>query len=319
MSTHPRWMAFLLALALFAGIGPVQADETAKRQAKVHFKQGTALFEKGEFKAAALEFAAAYVLSPHPQVLYNLAGCYYEGKEPDKAIVTYRRYLAETDVDPSELVTIRQRISKLEAKVSEVRVGCAVADCVISVNGEERGKAPVTVVLLPGLHAVEAKVNGRVAEVAQVELRAGEDKSLTMALGGAPAKVEAQPEPVPSSEPEPDLESAKKKTLRWPFWVASGLAVAAGAATVVFGVKTNQELQEFRDTDSTDTGLSDKGKRDKIITNVLIGVTGAAAATAIGFMLYDLLGDARSETPNDSARVWVAPGPGLGIAAAVEF
>jgi iron complex outermembrane receptor protein len=312
-------MAILLFLALFVGMGPVQADEAAKRKAKVHFKQGTALFEKGEFKAAALEFAAAYELSPHPQVLYNLASSYYEGKEPDKAIVTYRRYLAETDVDPAELVTLRQRISQLEATVSEVRVGCAVADCVISVNGEERGKAPVTVVLLPGLHAVEAMVNGRVAEVAQVELRAGEDKSLTMALGGVAPKVEAQPEPVPSSEPESDLESAKKKTLRWPFWVASGLAVAAGAATVVFAVKTNKEEQEFQDTGSTDTGLHDKGVRDKLITNILIGVTGAAAATAIGFMLYDLLGDERPKTPKDSARVRVAPGPGLGIAAAVEF
>lgn len=302
MKKHARWLAWTVVICLgFASRG-VLADGADKREAGAHFKAGEALFDKGEFLKAAEEFQKAYELSPFPQVLYNLATCFDQGGKADLAVKSYRRYLAEAKVDPSEFVTIRRRLSELESMVSDIRIACAVANCQIRLDGAELGNAPVSMVLLPGQHEVEASVQGRVAAIVQVALKPGEDKSLVLDVVGAPP-------------PRVD----KKKRLGWPFWVAGGTAVASGAALVVFGLKTNQAEEDFVASGRTDKALHDDGVRDKLISNVLIGVTGGAAAVAIAFLIYDLRGSTETAQKKSEAKVRLVPMPGLGLAAVGEF
>ena len=73
-------MGAVLAALIVLGSPPLRAaaadDEKAAAQAKEHFKNGVALFEKGEFAGAMEEFNRSFFLKPIWMLRYNIGLCY---------------------------------------------------------------------------------------------------------------------------------------------------------------------------------------------------------------------------------------------------
>jgi tetratricopeptide (TPR) repeat protein len=305
---------------------PAESDE-GKEEAKVHFTEGEKLFDQGRYAEAAREFDAAYKLAPHPQVLYNIATCYEESGDIPAAVVAYRRYVAEAE-DTGEVTSIKQKLAEMEKLIGEVRIGCALSPCQVRVDGEDRGSAPLSAVLSPGSHELEAVYNGHVVEKSEVEVEMGQKDSVTMALDVDPADYAdiVRREAAPEKTEEERIETAAPEedegvTLGAGFWIASGVAVAAGATTAVFGALTLKDEEDFEDAGRLDEDIQARGERDRLVTNVMIGVTAAAGATALAFAIHDIwFGDDEEQAePDPDADVAIAPGPGLGLAVSGVF
>jgi hypothetical protein len=308
-----------LGLAALAHAGETRADD-GKQEAKEHFAEGKKLFDEGRYAEAAREFNAAYNLAPHPLVLFNIAACHEKSGDIPAAVVAFRRYVAEAE-DTAEIAEIKAKLSELEQKVGEVRVGCAISPCQVRVDGTDRGAAPLSAVLSPGRHDLVATFGGRIVDQTSVAVEAGKKTSVTLALEVDPeALTEEQPgDEEPADEPEPKApEDDEGVTLGAPFWIAAGVTVAAGGATAVFGVMTLKDEDEFEESDRLDTDISERGKRDMLITNIMIGVTGAAGATALAFAIHDIW-FADEDDGEDPGGVTLGPGPDLGISIAGTF
>lgn len=313
-----------LGLAAAAHAGETRADD-GKKEAKQHFLKGEKLFDEGRYDEAAKEFNAAYNLAPHPLVLFNIAACYEKSGDIPSAVLTYRRYVSEAE-DASEIAEIKVKLAELEQLVGEVRIGCALSPCLVRVDGEDRGTAPLSAVLSPGPHDLAAVFSGRIADETAVTVEAGKKSSVTLALNVDPAALAQETEEEPAEEPpvvEPEPlapPEEERSILGAPFWIAAGLTVAAGGATIFFGIKTLKDEEEFEKSDRLDKEIAERGERDRLITNIGIGVTGAAAAAALAFAIHGALsGDGDEEEDQGGGDVAVGPGPDLGISIAGTF
>ena len=314
----------VIACLLTVCVGSARADDDkqdgSKAKAAEYFAKGSGLFESGDFARAAGSFLLAYDLAPHPMVLANIAMSYDKAGNIVKAIEFYEKYVVNIK-KKKERKKIKKRLKELSSMVGELSVECPSASCRIEIDKVNRGEAPVLIVVEIGLHRVEAfdgknkiaAVDARVVagEVSRVELFQREI---------IPEEKEEEEEPVEEPveevpvEPPPVLEE-EGATLGAGFWISAGATVAAGAATVVFGVRALNAKEDFDATNGTDVDLKEQGERDQLISNIMIGVTSGAAACAIAFLIYDLSSNgSKKEEP-----VAVVPGPGLGLAVVGRF
>lgn len=315
----------LIAFILVVCMGSARADDDKKdgnrAKAGEYFARGERLFDSGAYAKAAAAFLLAYELAPHPMVLANIAMSYDKAGIVVKAIEYYEKYFAGLK-KKKERTKIKARLKELSSMVGELSVECPAAGCRIEVDKIDRGEAPVRIVVEIGLHRVEA-FDGK-NKIAAVDARvvSGEVSKVELFQRDViPKEPEKEEEEEPVDQPveevpvEPVLEE-EGATLGAGFWVSAGATVAAGAVTVVFGIRTKNDKEEFDATGGTDKDLKEQGEQDQLITNIMIGVTSAAAACAVGFLIYDLKsGDSEKEEP-----VALVPGPGgLGLAVVGRF
>ncbi len=288
-----------------ASIPQVAAEEgTEREKAAEYFSRGEVLFSNGEYEKAARAFAHAYKLAPHPSVLANMAVSYELAGDLPQAVITYRDYLRQTKAAGREDRDTEKRLATLFARVGEFVLECPDAPCQVRVDGVERGDTPVTVVVMPGRHRLEALSEGRVFSSEEAAVGAGETANVAL-LGTPEPAVEPEPAPVESTDDGIHLGS--------PFWVATGITGVAGVMTIVFGARTLSDKEEFEDSGSTDEKLKKQGEQDRLVTNIMLGVTAAAGVTAFVFAVIDLTRDEKEETDEFTLRPGLGPGPGIGL------
>jgi tetratricopeptide (TPR) repeat protein len=112
--------ALLFAFILFASPAFAQAEgEQADEQARVLYQNGTNLFDEGRYADAIAAWEMAYVLSPRPLLLVNMASAFERLGDNVAALDKLYRYKAFAP--PSERSTIERRIRSLEARMDEDR------------------------------------------------------------------------------------------------------------------------------------------------------------------------------------------------------
>ena len=193
----------------------------------------------------------------------------------------------------------------------------------LRIDGKPRGRTPYHVALAPGVYRVSLALSGFEPEEQDVEVNMAGTRLVDVVLrpraAAAPVAVAAKPAappaaPVPSAAPAPAAArqpaaraSAPDLTARPPAslatgatpktprpeappakrrvytWVAAGVAVAAGAAGVAYGVAASRQAGKLRDgTVHADAASLASGARSKATTaNVLYGVSGVAAAAGV--------------------------------------
>jgi hypothetical protein len=146
---------------------------------------------------------------------------------------------------------------------ARVRVADPPPGSILFVDGNERS-ADATVEVAPGTHTIEVEVPG-----AKRRFRRTADVA-----GGMVATVE-----LPASRP------------RIKAWVSAGVMVAGLATGTIFGLRALDQMKKYDDrkampgtvqTDATQRGFSDTGKRDALITDVAFG----ASVVAMGLSIY---------------------------------
>jgi hypothetical protein len=221
-----------------------------------------------------------------------------------QAVTAYREYLANNQ--DSEM---QSRLKVLEKQVGELHITCAQRDpCAIEVDGIARGEAPLVLVVYPGPHQVVATASGQSPVIKKTKVPAGERIDIAIDMGKESKRASTR-----------KGDKNAPYGLGIPFWTAVGVTGAAGTLAIVFGALTAKTRNDFEDSGSTDADLKEQGEDYKTVTNVMIGVTAAAALTAAVLAVYDLTKKDDKQDKKNRAQVRIVPGPSLGLGAVVTF
>jgi tetratricopeptide (TPR) repeat protein len=93
------------------------ADETARG----HFRLGTSLYDQGNFRQAAEEFAEAYRLSQRPQLMFNAYVAYRDANDLEHAVDALRIYLEGAGDTVEDRVNLEARLRSMSETLDEQR------------------------------------------------------------------------------------------------------------------------------------------------------------------------------------------------------
>jgi tetratricopeptide (TPR) repeat protein len=108
-----RWL--VLASLCFASVRPAHAEDRATKSAQKHFDKAQKLYNLGKFEQALEEYEAAYDAKPLADFLFNIAQCYRNLEDYDRAIFSFKKYLAEKP-DADDRTQVEKFIDELEEK-----------------------------------------------------------------------------------------------------------------------------------------------------------------------------------------------------------
>jgi len=219
----------LLVVILLTPLGvraqaPAQGvDQTDLELAKAHYRTGELYYERGRFPDAAREFEEAYRLSHRSDLLYNMGKAYDGVGDYAKALVAYRRWLAEVP-HGSDRPQVESRVQAMQSLVGKLEIHASQDGSSVTVDGVEVGPSPLAqaIEVNPGAHKLVVAHEGyktwrktQVASPGRLDTITVEQESL---IKVQVVEVERKEKAVPVYK-------------KWWLWTALGAVVAAGAVT----------------------------------------------------------------------------------------
>lgn len=123
LAVHRRWTVATVCAGLLVGFSTTTLAQPAsdgEAEARQHFDQGQAHYERGEFADAGREFEASYAAEPRASLLYNAYLAYRDLQDIANATRTLRQYLVEAaDLDATRRGQLRRRLEALESALAE--------------------------------------------------------------------------------------------------------------------------------------------------------------------------------------------------------
>lgn len=300
-------MRFLVALAIWFclfGAAPARAappgeGEEARtaeqRAAREAFERGESAFKAGAYEAALSAFREAFAAVPHDAVRFNIAVCLERLGRYGEAAEQYDAAAKSGLLDDADRARARRSARTARASLGTLVVEAGAPGTAVSVDRVERCRIPCRVALDPGFYQVSI---GRSAPLAIDVARGQEHVMVPPAPQPAASAPRSEPHPVPSPERRPLGES---RGPGWLTWTGGALAVAGGASTLYFGLRT-QSLHDDYVREPTEQRYDD-GRQARLATNVSIGV----AAVGAVLLAVDLL----LLAPRERTRQSVGQHPGV--------
>lgn len=155
MRAHAPWpaRAGVIALALLVASpftsrpSLAQRPRVTSRAYEAAFKQGTQLFEDGEWAASRIQFQRAYSIDPRPILLFNIASTYRREGRPEEAKKYYVEFLAAKGGDLALEEVARGLIQEIDAArakaAAEAEKARAARDAADEVGEDEVGEDEV--------------------------------------------------------------------------------------------------------------------------------------------------------------------------------
>lgn len=265
------------------GDGEEKRDLRAK--ARDIFQKGKELFAQKDYVGASAAFKQAYEIWQHRVVLYNLAVTYAFMGEHVQATVYARKFLKQAADDEKDLPRVLKdsmnSVGVLDLKVPD-------SEAALFVDGRLVGHGAAEVIVHPGTRVVDVRSGDRVLVRAEVRVEGGKYRAWELAEMDKAPDPEPMPEPKkkplvekkPSPPPPPPPVSSLKRVHWGAFSAVAALTVGSLIGAGALSLKTRNIHEEF-EKDRTNTELADQGKKYQIGANILWGVTGAAALSAV--------------------------------------
>jgi len=289
-----RPISLALALALAPGVADAQGPRNQpaprspeQQEADRHFKNGVARYKEGKFTEALAEFQSAYEISPHPLVLYNIAGCYRELSRYPEAVKLYSRFLTEgvDKVPQSRLDDARTELNGIYALVARVTVKVDPADgASLLVDKAALGALPLEMplILTPGEHHLAARAAGRGDAERDVRVAAGDDINVELSLPALTTNGVTS-KPGPTGTGRPPSETTIRTPATPPAQDSKRFAVNAAFATNALRAA------------AADTGTASVGLRLVLVSGLELGVDATLVAySVIPSLRLRIAGDALS-------------------------
>lgn len=170
-------------------------------------ENGIKLFQDRNYRAAIVEFEAAYKERPKASPLFNIALA-------EKALFNYPRAIAALEralahhrdtMDEGDEKTARSAIEEMRALLAHLTIEISPPTATLLIDGEEQppaSSATRVVELGPGVHRISARADGYKSAEQSVKLVSGQrDQKVKLTL--VPEKVTVAPEPAPVTLPPP--------------------------------------------------------------------------------------------------------------------
>lgn len=292
-----RGLRALLLAAILGSAARAPADEHRRSDREIEelMDRAARALQAEDYDTALAAFREAYDRTSRPVLLYNIGMCHRALVDELHALEAFRQYLeAGRGTEPAERIAeVEGLIREMEAPAEEPRamltVEASEPGARIFVDGEDVGQAPLAEPLQvrAGTRIVEARLEGFLVVRQEVVLTAGRTTAISLVL-----------------QPQEQEQPGSART--W-FWVSFGLTGAAGAAVAVTGGLMLSDRQEYLDGGRRDAGLYDTTLDLALASDILLGVT-LAAAVATSVLAYFAWSADGDETEETDAALAVAPG-----------
>jgi len=248
-----------------------KAHQTARRAKKL-FAIATKLYSQGKLDEAIEKFRQVYNLTKNPKVLANIAICNAEKHDPVAAVTYWRQALREAPPKLTERMQAAKpkAVASAEQQVADLTVVGPESFVAIRIDGKQSGKGTVTVLLAAGPHEVVLSTEGRPAMRKTIQVEGGHARTWKMETWPA------SPVRQPSRKPRRHFLG---RIPGYYFLAAAAVTVAAGAALIGVGIKTNKLEDDYHAHPSVST--RDQGLRHKLATNALVGILTVSAVTSV--------------------------------------
>ncbi len=182
----------LLATRAAPALAASADDPIAYQQ---HLKAAAQLIEEEDFAGAEVELEAAYAAQKKPQPLLEIARCEKARYRQPQAIAALERALAEQGarMSPAERAAAQKDLSDLQASLARLEVAVSPKGATLRLDGEDLPASALSgpIVLGPGAHRLEARLDGHVPSAQTVTLGSGEKVTVKIELSPAPAGAPA--------------------------------------------------------------------------------------------------------------------------------
>jgi len=304
-----------------AGDEEEEADPTAA--ASKRFRRGVKLYNDGDYVAALVEFKRAYELKPHYRVLYNLGQTNRGLKDYAAALQAYEQYLEEG----GKKLGVKRR-NEVEGYVEELTNQVGTLTITTNVDGAEIQIDDVVVGLSPldepivvnvGRRRVVASLTGHAPARKVIEVGGTDELEVELELADLEAdRPDPSPSPTPPDQPPPEPG---------PPIPAIVAASVTGASAIVTGVLGGLALSARSDLDdalaaypgnpATIQDAQDRTAGLALATDVMIGVTAAAAVATVVLFVVDPGSESDADEPaeddgDEDALLRLEVGPSVG-------
>jgi hypothetical protein len=275
----------LLASVVVLGSAPASADDRDAAAQEI-FRAGSAAYERGELRAAALAFEAAHREAPHAAALYNAGIAWEAARENGRAADAYEAGLGLGGLEAGQERDARAHLAALEQVLARVEVR-APSGALVSLAHAERRAAPVAVHVQAGAHEVRVSlVDGRVRSRA-VRVVAGERAVVAIeapSASGPPALIPsaATPSAPPPAPAPPDEASLPLRPIGW---AALGGGLLLGGAAVALGVAALDQRDAYDASGHRDADARDAAAGLRTWTNVAWVGAGVLALSGVVLLL----------------------------------
>ncbi len=117
-----------LLIAVASPAGAQELSEEDRRVAHEHFDRGTLAFERGDYGEASAEFRAAYALTHHADLLYNIYSAQERNGELVEAADALEGYLRDGEPDEARREALVLRLERLRIRIEQERLTTATAE-----------------------------------------------------------------------------------------------------------------------------------------------------------------------------------------------
>lgn len=257
--------SLLASLLIAAGNGPGAVEALAAPPKGVALKEaarltarGESLWQRKQYTAAIAMFQEAYSHSPHPILWWNIARCYEEAGDLDKALDVFRSIAAISQVEARKLAKADRALpARALEKVRALEKRTEVVRTVTPVPEAETTPSPAPTTVIP-----------------------------------------APPPPKPLGEPTAVAAVPQARPLRSAGWVMFAVAVATaagGAACVVVADQNYARVVQADEQGGVVTGINQVdastaeavGNQYAAIGWTLVGVAGASLITSVALLIAD--------------------------------
>jgi Tetratricopeptide repeat len=188
----------------------VNAHVDDDAEARRLFRRAELSFTLGKFAEALADYQSAYQAKPLPGFLFNIAQCYRNMSDYERARFFFRRYLA---IDPH--VSNRRRVDDLIAEMTK------------QIEAQSGPMAP-TAAVAPGTAPVTSPPPAPAPPLAEPVATAAPAPALLSPTSGA-----SEGATVVVTTAPPPARPARTMWRRWWFWTGVGAVVAGGAVAAV--------------------------------------------------------------------------------------
>jgi len=300
MRTHCGVLLCCMVVAAGGGAVAQPTDPAAKA-----FARGGELFEKRDYLGALEAFEEAYRLKPHYVVQCNIARCHEWSGDMLKAKEHYKRCLDEGADKAEVAAAVRKSLAEVERRITWVTVASPGGGGTIHVDGKAVGQAPGRIPLNPGTRVIEVRREGAKPAAITIKTRGGEERTVTL----IPVAREISPATQPATQPATPGHSRRTLRQHW-FWISAAATVVLAATTIGLGVATLKSRDKYVDETRTEDDYN-TAVNQRLATNVLLGLTVAAAATSTTLFFFTDFKGRRAEEPRAEPRTDVTLGVGL--------
>ncbi len=312
----------ILASATSVAAAPEPAAPSPERirSAAEEFDRGRRAFLAKDFEQAAVHFENAYRDAPRAESLRLAIRARREAKQPARAATHAAVALERYGDDAPTAQLAKEVLAESSPQLHDLTVECS-PECSLAEGGRilSQSDGPRHHVFLePGTHEIAVGFRQGTVSLTVDATRGGKDVLPVAAPPEPPDPAAAAPPPgagLPGPSPVRPPEAARGNKPFGPvvFFVAAGITLVAGGATVASGLDTQNNpgidavRRECAGKDES-CPLYREGQSSETRTNVLLGVTaGATVATAVLGVFF---------TRWSSPSVAIAPSVGPGHAGA---